>query len=736
MARRGTALLQRTFWLATAAAFTLASPALAQQAKAPAPPQKPAPAGTVGEITVEGTAPPVRLSIDRQSYSVANDLQATSGAISDALRNVPSLEVDVNGNVSLRGDSSVTIMIDGKPSSLFKGENKGQALQNLPADQIDRVEVITNPSAAFDPEGSGGIINLVTKKVRKPGATGSVRANVGSEGRKNGGVSASYREGKLTLSGDASVRHEAIKQTSSRERAVLDPATGGIRRSSQRSVGTGAVDLVNLRGGLEYDLDAKTRLTLGVRYVDFNFSNSSLATYDETAPSGATALRYVRFGELKQGRPSLQGEVGLRRTFGAGHELTADLSRERTESRFDRAFLNLTSVPAGPDLYETLRFDALFWQTIGKVEYTRPLPGDVKLKLGYSFTGDDNDYDNLGFRGTDAANLAPVTSLTNLFKFDQQVHAVYGTYERPFGKLTALAGLRIEAVTIDLNNVTQGIKAGNDDVTLYPSLHLNYALTDAGKLTGSYSKRIQRPQPQDYNPFRIYDDPQNFRQGNPNLKPQVTDIFELGYQHRKNGQIYQATLYHRETRDAVSDVTRDLGDGVFLTTRANLGHSRATGLELVANGRLPGKVSYNVSGNLLRNEIDGTGLGFGSGKRSAYTASGRATLSWQATEKDFVQVNGLLNAKRLTPQGYASPTGMLNLGYRHKFNDKLSGVVTVQDALATFRDKRVIDTPQLKDVTQFEPKVRAIFVGFTYAFGGGRQRDPGFDFGGAGAPTP
>jgi outer membrane receptor protein involved in Fe transport len=361
----------------------------------------------------------------------------------------------------------------------------------------------------------------------------------------------------------------------------------------------------------------------------------------------------------------------------------------------------------------------------------------VKLKLGYAYDADDNDYDNKGFRGTGPGDLTPTASLTNLFKFDQQVHAIYGAYERPVGQLTALAGLRVEAVKIDLNNVTQAIQADNDDVSLYPSLHLGYDVGEGQKLTASYSKRIQRPQPQDYNPFRVYQDPQNFRQGNPDLKPAVTDSFELGYQYRKNGRIWLATLYHREVRDAVNDVTRDIGNGVFLTTRANLGESQSTGLELVANGRLPWKVSYNVSGNLLHSQIDGTGLGFGSGKRSAYTASGRASLSWQATDKDFVQLSGFLNSKRLMPQGYGAPAGMLNLGYRHKFSDQLSGVVTVQDLLSTFRDKRVIDTPTLKDVQRYEPKVRGVFVGFTYAFGGGRQRDPGFDFGqGGGGPTP
>ena len=153
----------RTVWLATAAALALASPVLAQQ-----PPPKPAAAPAdktqpaVGEVIIQGAPPPMRTDIDRNSYSVAGDLQATTGSISDALRNVPSLEVDVQGNVALRGDPNVTILIDGKPSGQFQGENRAQALQNLPADSIERVEVITNPSAAFDPNGSAGIINLIS----------------------------------------------------------------------------------------------------------------------------------------------------------------------------------------------------------------------------------------------------------------------------------------------------------------------------------------------------------------------------------------------------------------------------------------------------------------------------------------------------------------------------------------------------------------------------------------------
>src|SRR6185437_11367669 len=155
---------------------------------------------TVEGVTVTGASQNgMRTSIDRRSYGVAGDLATTTGSISDALKNIPSVEVDVNGNVSLRGDTNVTILIDGKPSGMFKGASAAQALQAMAADSIERVEVITNPSAAFSPEGSAGIINLVTKTTRKAGGSGSARLNVGTSNHYNGGVTAAYTSNKLTL---------------------------------------------------------------------------------------------------------------------------------------------------------------------------------------------------------------------------------------------------------------------------------------------------------------------------------------------------------------------------------------------------------------------------------------------------------------------------------------------------------------------------------------------------------
>lgn len=223
----GRSLHQRALWFAAAACAALSQPAFAQQPAKPTTP-KPKADATVGEIVVQGAPPPIRLDVDKKSYSLSGDLQATTGSISDVLRNVPSVEVDVQGNVALRGDPNVTIMIDGKPSGLFRGEGKAQALQSLPADQIERIEVITNPSAAYNPEGTGGVINLITKKTAKPGANGSLRANLGTGGRMNAGVSGTYRNGRLTLTGDASVRHDKPGQQYTGVRALIDPASGAV----------------------------------------------------------------------------------------------------------------------------------------------------------------------------------------------------------------------------------------------------------------------------------------------------------------------------------------------------------------------------------------------------------------------------------------------------------------------------------------------------------------------------
>ena len=731
-------------WAQTAPASaptTPASPPLPTPAPVPAPapvpetPPKPAAESTAVEgVTVKADPNATRIEIDRRSYSIANDLQATTGSIADALRNVPSVEVDVQGNVSLRGNSGVTILVDGKPSGLFNGEGRADALQQMPADQIERVEVMTNPSAAYSPEGTAGIINLVTKKTRRQARSATVKATVGSGDRYNLGVSSSVMAGPLTLAGDAGFRHQSFESTADVERSRYDEDESEWFDSRQRFGSQGEGDSWHLRGSADYDPDAKTRLSAEVRFRGAEFSSLNSETYQGADATGLSAYDRSARGDFDNAGAS--ATVRYRRQFaGEQHDLTADASIEHnTGDRLTRAVI---TEPAEPQVFEEIGGSTVRDQLRLSVDYNRPLPGDARLKAGAEFQFNDDEYDNFGARGDAPGSLAPVAALTNLFLYEQRIQAIYGTYQRPIGPVTAQFGLRFEAVQVDINQVTSAITDENSYLGVYPSLHVNYDLNDQQKLTASYSRRIQRPWAGDLNPYVVYVDPFNLRAGNPDLEPQITNSFELGWQYRKGPTNYLATLFYRQSSDGVTDVTRDLGDGVFLTTRENLAEDRSGGLELVASGRLNPKLTYNLTGEAFWNEIDASGLGVGD-PRSDVSFFAFGTLSWQVTTKDFVQISGHVWGERQTAQGYMEPSGGLNLGWRHKFNDDISLIFTAQDVLGTFSWTEVIDTPLIRQRSEREFNARSVYIGLSWTFGSGprRQRDPGFEFenGGGGPP--
>jgi outer membrane receptor protein involved in Fe transport len=733
-------LRKRLVWLLAGVAAVVTATEGRAQTKLPAakPPAAPTRSGsTVEGVTVTGESPQAyRSSIDRRSYGVATDLRSTTGSIGDALRNIPSVEVDVQGNVSLRGDATVTIMIDGKPSGQFRGEGKGQALQNLPADQIERVEVITNPSAAFKPDGAAGIINLITKKSRKPGGSGSVRVNVGTGDRHNAGASGSYNSNRITVSADVGLRHDTQKTSSVDERERLNPATGAFISSRQQFQSLNTVDFRNLRTSVDYDPDARTRISGELRYNRLVVDSPSSNSFGEPDNFTPLTAAFTRDGAFRLERSNAEASATYRYKFAPyDHELVVNLSRERTADDRDGRFDTVIRLPVPAATFENIRSRIIQNETQFKADYSRPLPGEAKLKVGYELEVQDNNYNDFGFRGPTAAGAKPDPSLNNRFLYEQTIHAAYVTYEKAVGDLTLLGGLRLEEVLIDTNQLTTATQDSRDEFSAYPTLHLAYKLSDEQQLTASYSHRVQRPQPQDLNPFRIYQGPLSFREGNPRLDPQETHSLEAGYQYRKNGTFYLATLYYRQTYNGAVDVVRDIGGGILLYRRENLGESRAGGLELVANGKLNPKLSYNVSGNLFWNELDTASLGL-AGTRSGFSIGGRANLNWTMTDNDFAQVNATMHGRRLTPQGHTKANAMLNLGYRHKFDDRLSAVVTVQDLLGSFKSVSITDTPALRSRQVFTPRFRSVFVGLTYSFGsdGRKPRDPGFEFGGGGTP--
>ena len=713
--------------IAVAAAIALPGAALAQTAPAQTAPAKPA--GDKNEVVVTGQRSEVTTAPDRLSFNIGNDLQAQNGTVADALRAVPGVEVDLEGKVSLRGDSGVTILVDGRPSAMMSGESRATVLQSMPASQIERVEVITNPSAAFSPEGSAGIINLVTKQARPGAKSGTARATLASQ--EGGGLNLSGVSSKpgLTLSGDLGIRRFATEQGSEQDRSRYDALSGSFIDSRQESLARNSIRFAHARFAADYDVDKVNRLSTEFSYRDGLFNSDRTDTF--TSPT----LGYVRESDARMANRGGSGRLSWRRSLGQDHEFVADVEFGRSNMRRDIDGVTTPSLPAGVASFERIRNEVDSTDFNMKFDYKRPMGEGKSLNVGYELDHDEDGFDFAGGRGTSFSTLVPVAALTNRFDYWQSVHALYGTFQFEAGDFNFQPGVRVEQADTRIDQVTGGIHADSGYFRVYPTIHAGYEISAKQKLRGSYSRRIQRPGAQDLNPYVLYIDPVNLRQGNPALRPEVTDSFELAWQLRDGQTFYSVTAFYRDSSGGITDVVTDLG-GVFLSSRANLATSQRAGAELIANGKLSKTLSYNASATYFWNRIDPRTAGFG--PRSGTSATVRANISWQPTTKDFFQVNGFYSGRQLIAQGYREGMGVLNLGYRRKISEKFSLLLTAQNVLETAKQVVVVSTPTIRDRFEQRAPGRLFLLSATYNFGnpgGRRQREPAFDFdAGAGAP--
>ncbi|GAA4010902.1 TonB-dependent receptor [Sphingomonas swuensis] len=694
----------------------------AQPAPAPAAPKASRPGQP---IVVTGSRPQVIDAPDRLSFNVANDLGAQTGSLADALRNVPGVEVDLEGKVSLRGDQGVTILVDGRPSGMLRGEGRGDALLSMPANQIERVEVITNPSAAVSPEGSGGVINLITKKQRQAGTSGTVRANIGAKGRGSLSVNATNSKPGLNISAEAGYRRFTNEIEVSQERERILPG-GGLLLSRQESEFENVAQAFNSRITVEKDLDKTNRLTgeIGYRRAEITSDREELYVGNGVEPS------FTRVGDQDMEQRVLSLRSSWRKTLpGKDHAFSVDL--ERDQGGMNRVIRSVTSGASVPTGFERIENDIDRRETRLKADYKKPLGKEGRsLNLGYEYERGYADLDFSGARGPSEGGLVVQPGLTNRFIYRQDVHAAYATLQLNSGKWEFQPGLRLEQVKLDLDQRTDGTRYDQDYLRLYPTIHVGRALSDRTKLRASYSRRIQRPGPLELNPYTFYLDPRNIRRGNPELKPEITDAFEVALQYRKDATFLSLTPFYRRSKDGFSEIVELLPDGTLLTTRANLGKGERLGVDAIVNGRLSKKLTYNLSGTLQRWTIDADGSGGNFAEVSDVVASARGSITWQPSAEDYVQLSATSPGKQLIAQGYRKLGGIVNLGYRRKINDKLSLLVTGQDVLGTARQKVVIRTPSLRDELDFKVNSRALFLGLTYNFGGSsaKKRPEGFDF--------
>jgi outer membrane receptor protein involved in Fe transport len=694
-------------------AVVIASP-FAQAADGPPP----VPADSVEDIVVTARKLDVETLIDRKVYRVTADVQSTFGTLSDVLSVIPSVDVDPDGIVSLRGDTNVLILIDGKPSTQFSGSAAGDNLQSIPAKDIERIEILTTPPAQFKADGAAGVINIITRKQRPEGGYGSVQASRGSGGRSVFGVDGSYNSGPLAVSATAGYRQDYRHRLAQSDLVAPDPITAqpidnksSIDERIRREVPT-----VRLSG--DYALNDRQSLTGSGSWADRGGLRTYTELNDASTPGGAITSSSRRLSSGHDPETDLDEKLGFTQKLRAPGE-TLDLSLHRSTSHqyehYD--YVDDSFIPPAATSYSNLSFHEDHGTTEFGADYVLPLSKARTLKLGYAFEQDDYRFDNVG------NNVDPLTgaeiidpNLTNDFKFRQQINAAYVSYQASVGVWTWLGGLRAEEVHTDAELLINGTSTTGDYFRLYPSLHVDRSLSEESTLSFGASRRVTRPNPANLNPYVDYEYTPNLQTGNPNLRPQFTQSYEVGYGYEGRGSSYGVTGYYRLNKDSATDVTEYLGNGVSLTTKTNLPKDDSAGLELSANGHIVRALSYGISGNLFYSQIDASALGL-AGLQSTVGLNAKVKLDYRPTADDSAQITVTRTDKRLTPQGYVSAINIVNVGYKRQLQTDLTAVITLSDAFDGQRYRRFAATPSFTEEYQRTVLGRVLYVGVVYSFG-------------------
>ena len=722
------------------ASALVAAPASAQQQAVPAPTTQPQPAPkAVKDAPVPPAAAPIETvtvtavkqsnRIDRQVYDVKADPATSNDTVADTLNKVPSLAVDADGGVTLRGRSNVQILVDGKPSAMMQGDNRAAALNALPAADLESVEVINNPGAQFGNEGGGGpIVNLVMRRERSPGGFGAVNANVGTSGRYNSTAFGSYTTGRMSVQGSAFRRHDVRDSSGETVRERLDPVTGLAGRSTQLSQGAGTNDSTGLNGSLSYNLGQRDVVALSASYAEFGNEGDAFERYRSTGAGGLPDSEYDR-STVREGANN-NYSLGARLDHkgerpGETFKLDFKLSGADTDSEF-RFASRYTVRPSGAQDSMTRQANAVQNRLADVTgDYERPL-GTGIVKLGYKLARAVNSFDTRFFN-VDALALTDTVNRarTNRFDLDDTTLAVYGSYQyRIDSKWSALGGLRTEYNELDLHQVTTGIRATNRSSAFIPSAFVTYGLSDDTTLRLSYAHRIRRPNAGELNPFVIYRDELNLSSGNPNLKPSKTDSIELGMETKFGKVDSNLRLYARSDDELISERRILQAGDVLLTTRENAGSSRSAGVEFTFGGKATPKLSINASGNIgyteqsvLFNTTDTDG------RRSAVSVTGRARIGYQIDPKNNLQLSLNAQGKQLFGEGYRKPTRTADLTYRREIAKSLSFVLNVNDLFDSQTMETFTETASLRETSVRRTNGRVVYAGLSFRFG---------SFGGAG----
>jgi len=678
------------------------------------------------EVIAERTT--VELRLDKKIYNVGSDLTVSGGTVSDVLDNVPSVSVDVEGNVQLRGNDDVRILINGKPSAIT-GLNSAEALQQLPAESIEKVEVITSPSARYDAEGSGGIINIILRRSKLQGLNGAITTNLGYPTRAGINGNINYRTGDLNIFTNAGYNYRKGPGNSLTDTDFFDANgvfTNGITelRDFER-LRKG----FNVNFGVEWYVNETASITQTIFIRNSDNSSETTNNFSQEDALGNISSGF-RFDPETEDDKTFQYGLNYDKQFNGNsdHKLTFAFQFE-TSDELEESLI----VQNGFDS-ESVRTDEDQQRIFLQSDYVVPVGKSGQFEMGYrgDFNRLDTDYDVAFIQPT--IDELGITNPSNVLNFKETINAFYTQFGTKINKFSFLSGLRYEATRLIINQIETGDFNRNNFDGLFPTLNLNYEISERESFQLGYNRRIRRPRSFFLNPFPSRSSPTNLFQGNPNLTPSFSNQIDLGYLKRFEKLTLSSSVYFQRATDVITFITEDTGENtifdgeevsILRRTPVNLAKNDRYGFELNSNYRPSRK--WNINGNInlfqLVTRGDFNGQNFDAENLSWFVRlNNKVTLPSKIDWQTRLFYRGPTENAQTTSQGIFS----MSLAFsKDLFKEKASLAININDVFNSRKRVSETSTPFFLTDSEFQRRVRSYNLSFTYRFNQKKKRSQG-----------
>lgn len=626
------------------------------------------------EIEIVADELAVEYRIDKKVINASQQLTSASGTAVDILQNVPSITVDIDGTVALRGSTGFMVLIDGRPTVMEPSD----ALRSIPSNSIENIEIITNPSAKYNPDGTAGIINIVTRKNKLQGISGTANLNAGNFGRYGGGALVNFTNSKWNVFLAADLNNGGRKRFNFDERLTFSDNTASYIRSQGDELNDRESRI--LRGGVGYKLTENDYLSVEFNVGRYAREEESEMDFIEGIQEGQILNRYFsqNYGKRQGNFHSING-LYQHDFEGEEHNLSAQI---QYRNRIGEDISTNQMVDADGNIssgqINTEDGPGAVLQT--NLDYIRPLGESAKLETGYqSRIGRSTDETTLSWYNPNSGDYELQPEFSNNISYDRNIHSLYGIYATEKGKVGLQAGLRGEYTlrTIGPTATQPGFKLDRFDY--FPSAHVSFQLPSEQQAIISYSRRIDRPRSWYLEPFITWQDAFNVRQGSPALLPEYINAFEINYIKGFGNHSFTIESYYRNTQNKVEHIRSVYTDNVMLRRPENVGQDFALGGEVVLNLNLYSWWSLDLSGNFYQYRLDGQ-LDDQVFDRQSFNWNTRFSTTFRPFEGNRIQINSRYNSRSVTAQGERGDFMTADIAISQEFwKKKMTGILQVRD---------------------------------------------------------